>query len=72
MRHVVVLGQLLGEMRLARAGFARQRYLKRLQATLFAELLFDKLDVVGQATLAVPLELAFARLFTLCRFFADE
>lgn len=58
-RHVVVLGELLTEERFSSAGFANEGGLEGLEAALLAELLFDKLNVDGKATFAVPVEVSF-------------
>jgi len=58
----IVLGELLGEERLATAGLARDGNLEGLQAALLAELVFDPLDVHSQTALAVPVEAAFAQI----------
>ena len=58
----IVLGELLGEERLATAGLARDGNLEGLQAALLAELVFDALDVHSQTALAVPVEAAFAQI----------
>lgn len=59
MGHVVVLGQLLAEEGFSSAGFANEGGLEGLEAALLAELLFDQLNVGGEATFAVPVEVSF-------------
>ena len=61
-RNIVMLGQLSGIERLARARSTRDGDLEWLEASLLAKLLLDALNVGSQSTLAVPLEAAFVFL----------
>ena len=58
--NAVVLGELLREERLTGARLARDSDFERLEAALLAELVLDTLNVGSEATLAVPVEAAFA------------
>jgi len=70
--HIVVLGQLVREVRLASAGLAGKGNLERLQAAHFAELILNELDVAGKTCLAVPVEITVAGLCTLFRLLTNE
>ena len=61
----VVLGQLCAIERLTTTRFACNCDFKRLQASLFAELVLDLLYIRSQSTLAVPLEASFFFLLLL-------
>jgi len=64
MRHVVVLRQLFCEVRFAGAWLARDKGFEWSETALLAELFLDELDVCGESTLAVPIEISLA-VFTI-------
>ena len=63
--NVEVFCQLLGEEGFTRAWLSEDANFERFEATLFAEFILDKLDVLSQAILAVPVEVVFAWLLTI-------
>lgn len=70
--HIVVLGQLVREVRLASAWLSTQSDLEWLKAAHLAELVLHELNVAGETGFAVPVEIALTRLLTFSGLFSHE